>query len=146
MSREARRDAGRGRRPGPAVGDERGMGRERDDVRSGTGLVALSFGMWGGLLAWGVHLLVAMGLVGAACTHDMVWAIHVTTVVTALAAGAAVAVAWRAWHAALPASSDRWDVPGRESFMALVGMLLSGLGLLFIVFEGIPPFFVGACG
>lgn len=113
--------------------------------RSAARLASLSVAMWGGLVAWGAHLLVAMGLVGAACSHGLLWAVHLATAVTAVGAGASVVVGVRVWQRTGGADTEAWDVPGRERLMAGVGVLLSSLGLALILLEGFPAFVVDPC-
>lgn len=128
-----------------AAGGGRAAGDERTDTRSVAGLPALSFALWGGLVAWGTHLLVAMGLVGVACTHGLSWLVHVVTGVTAMVAAAATATGVAVHRRARGTDSSLWEVASREMFLSVVGVLLSGLGLLLIVFEGVPALFVDPC-
>lgn len=119
--------------------------RERDDVRSVTSLWTLMFAMWGGLVAWMVHLTAGLALVGAACDHGAVWSLHLLTGATALVAALAVAAGVRVLQATGGIDDAGWTIGGREAFMALVGVLLSGIGLWLILFEGIPTLFIGPC-
>ncbi|HVM40499.1 MAG TPA: hypothetical protein VM618_06940 [Acidimicrobiia bacterium] len=117
----------------------------RDDVRSVSNLPVLAFVLTGGMAAWAVHVTVGLALVGYACSHDATWILHALSVVTAVGAAAAVWIGLGVLRAAHGSDAREWTVHGREAFMALVGVILSGLGLWLILFEWIPVFVVGPC-
>lgn len=125
--------------------ERRDRPERRDDVRSVASLWTLSFAMWGGLVAWMVHLTAGFALVGVACGHGIAWILHLLTGTTAVVAALAVGAGVRVLRATRGADDAAWTVEGREAFMALVGVLLSAIGLWLILFEGIPPLFVEPC-
>lgn len=120
----------------------------------------LWFGMFGGAVAWTVHLIAASitaewgGFAGLdqwklLGVTSIVWAIFALSLVLGVAALVSALLAYRAWrrvnevHAALDDDNDPWDSGTGDStrLMALAGLVLSGLFLLIIVAQTIPLLF-----
>lgn len=123
---------------------------------------ALWFGLFGAPAAWSLQLLVNYALVAHACFPKSeplaapvvggLQAIVLGAGFAALAiALAAEATAWRSWRASRHESrgghGGLLEVgEGRTGFMALGGVLVSGVFLLGIVMNAIPLFLVSPCG
>jgi hypothetical protein len=124
--------------------------------------LALWFGIAASPLAWSLQLLVNAGLSARGCfPHDVplaqpLW-LPLTAVLAAIEAAALVLcvlgglVAWRNWrrtHGERPGSAhhvlEAGD--GRTRFMALIGLLCSGLFGLAVVFAAFVPALVPGCG
>lgn len=115
------------------------------------GLPALWFGLFGAPAAWSLQLLVSYALTAHACFPGAdrlaaqagggVWPVAFGVSAIAAIAGVSAAVtAWRSWGATRQARE------GRDRFMALAGMLLSGLFLLGIAMNAAPLFLFQLCG
>ena len=98
-------------------------------------------------LAWSVHLLLSYALVALACTTVNVWMLHAVTVGTLAPTLLAGLVAYRAWkrHRADAGRAVRGPASGWQRFMALSGLLLSGLFGLAILLEGLPVVVLSPC-
>lgn len=130
--------------------------------RARVGLLATWFGILGAPVAWSLQELVNFGLSSYACyPHDApltqpLWAqlTTITYVVEAIAlliGLAAGATAWRNWRRSRTEKDGNADRllgggDGRTRFMAMVGMLTSGLFLVGIVFATLYIAGVPACG
>lgn len=114
--------------------------------RQRVGLLALGFGIVGAPLAWNIELLVGTALSGHQCfprymplavplwtgTRGFLLTMSVVAIVLGMAAGL---VSWRSWrrtHDEHPGSAHSGE--GRTRFMALCGLLSSGLFLVALVF------------
>ena len=111
----------------------------RTAARGDVGLLPLWFGLLAGPLAWGAHLAIGYLLVTLPCIVDVGSTrplLYALTAVTALVALAATAVATWAWRrAGVQAGGDLGESGGRPGFMAVFGVLTSGISLLVIVVE-----------
>lgn len=123
----------------------------RGEARRGT----LFFAVLAGPLAWTVELLTNYYFSSLACRRTLaafmlfghqgfsilIFGVEIATALLGLAAGL---VAWRQWQQAAPPQTDALiGVNQRAPFMALSGMLLSGLFLLIILVSGIPNLVLG---
>jgi hypothetical protein len=117
--------------------------------------VALWFGILGGPLAWAARLLLSYPLVGVACAQGAGLVLHLVAGVTLAVTVAAGLVAWRGfrttrdWQRSRPPRTgeptvDAWAVE-RTYFMALLGLLSSGLFALVIVAEWFTVFVTDPC-
>jgi Co/Zn/Cd efflux system component len=111
---------------------------------------ALWFGLFGAPVIWSIQLMLNYALVAHACypaseplsapvfggLRATVLAASAVALVIALAAGA---TAWRSWRATRQEHH-------RTRFMALAGMLVSGLFLLGVIMNSIPLFIMQPCG
>lgn len=125
--------------------------------RHRVGLLALAFGIVGAPLAWNIELLVGVALSGHQCYPRYMplaiplwtgtWGFLLTMSLVALALGIlAGLVSWRSWnrtHDEKPSSAQGGD--GRTRFMALCGLLSSGLFLVALVFTILVVFMVPLC-
>lgn len=110
------------------------------------GLLALAFGVAAAPLAWNIELLIGTALTGHQCypgymplaspTWSGTWWFLLTLSLAAIVVGIAGAlVSWRSWarthdeHASAAHSGE-----GRNRFLALCGMLTSGLFLIALLF------------
>lgn len=110
----------------------------------------------GGGVAWSLHLLASYTLVAFACTTGWrgVRAALVTVSVVALAATAGSGwLAWRRWQIARAVDrpeDDAWDArmgerTARVSFLMVVGLILSVLFGIGIVYEALAIWMVPLC-
>ena len=132
--------------------------------RAVVGVLALAFGVAGGPLAWGVHLVVNYGIASHACFPGAVAAQPAAarrqavcggscsasiSIAIAVAAAAAL-VSYRSWRATrrefAGRAGDLIEIgEGRTRFLALWG-LLTGVGfLLAVVFDGVALWVVPLC-
>jgi hypothetical protein len=108
---------------------------------------ALWFGLFGGAVAWTVHLMLAYATAEFGCVGRLgersyqgitlvAWLEVVLTLVTTLASAAATVVAYRC-HRRLRCDAARADADA-ERYTAWAGVLTSGLFTFIILFESIP--------
>jgi hypothetical protein len=108
---------------------------------------AMWFGLFGGAIAWTVHLMLAYAAAEFGCVGRLgdreylsislvAWLEIALTVTTALIAGAATAVAHLQYRRLQAHAED--DAVGSERCLAWTGVLTSGLFTFIIVFESIP--------
>ena len=112
---------------------------------SGRGKLALWAGVLGGAAAWSVQLQIGYAL--SRFSHSVPWltgAHHATSLVATLLAVAATLLAWRDWRRAGGGESGGAEggVTGRARFMAMLGVVTSGLFALVIVAQWVPVFFI----
>jgi hypothetical protein len=124
-------------------------------------LGALWFGLFGAPIVWSLQLMLGYGLVAYACfpgsepravpmfggLRSMVALVSVVALAVALAAGA---TAWRSWRATRREHPGDQEAllevgEGRTRFMALAGMLVSGLFVLGVIMNTIPLFIMPLC-
>jgi hypothetical protein len=108
--------------------------------------VSVWFALLGGHVAWTLHLLVGYFLVSLSCLpglrfrlfelNGFLLLIWLLTLATAVLACAATVTGWRDW---------RQEGTSWRGFVALTGMLLSGLFCATIVLQGVPLFFLAPC-
>lgn len=127
----------------------------------GVARAALWFGLFGAPLVWSLQLLVNYALVAHACyprsepratpVFGGLWTFTLVASLVALAVAlGAGGTAWRSWrisrHEHRGDAGESLEVgEGRTRFMALAGMLMSGIFLLGIVMAAIPLFLVTPC-
>lgn len=131
--------------------------------RRRAGLLALAFGVAGGPLAWGVHLVVNYGIASHACFPGAVprsqppsgvgglwWLLLSIDLIAIAVAAAAALVSYRSWRATrrelAGRARDLVEIgEGRTRFLALWG-LLTGVGfLLAVVFDGVALWVLPLC-
>ena len=123
-------------------------------------------GLWGGGLAWLVHFLTIYALAEFGGLSGLgerlvlgvslvVWLVFAATLLTLLAAGAAIRISWstsrraREHDSATSGDLDADAAPGPASdlFAGRVGWIAGALFAVAIVFEAIPAlFYLRACG
>jgi hypothetical protein len=124
-------------------------------------LAALWFGLFAAPVVWSLQMLVLYPVVTHGCfprdhplslpgssTDPIVLLVSIAALVVAAAAGL---VALRSWRVAReehsPGEVHLLETgEGRSRFMALGGMLLSGLFFFGIVLNGLPFLLLGPCG
>lgn len=112
----------------------------------GRGVTALWIGFLGGPAVWFFHLVVSYSLVRYVCFTGAMWLMHLTTVVSLLAMGAVIWLAWRNWRdTGKPLDAGGSGMEGRSRFMALLGLLFAVASLLLIVVQGSPNFVLDPC-
>ena len=110
------------------------------------GLGSLLFGMFGGVIAWGVHIGAGYPLAPFVCNTGHTWVLHALNVVTAVAALIAAYVAWRAGKRLQ--GYDPQDAPRvgqRMRNMAYIGIWNSLFFFLVTVAESLPVYFIDPC-
>lgn len=107
--------------------------------------------LWAGVLGapvlWSAELIVTYALVPRACLTHHDWTLHLSTALflcLTLAGGLVCWLEWRRVRDATPSGADA-SVPGRNYFLAVLGVLTSGLFALLIFAQGLMPFFLNAC-
>jgi hypothetical protein len=98
-----------------------------------------------GPVAWALHENVSYFLVPQLCGTGQLWPLHLASVLTLALAAAGAAIAWRSWTLAEEKGSAAAIARGRIRFMALVGLLFSGLSAFGILVESIPNFILDPC-
>lgn len=129
---------------------------------SAPGTVRLFAGIVIAPLAWSLQLLVGYGLAAHACypadlaLESPLWA-NLRTIVGAISAalwlvlGAGCAIAWRNWkatraHSDAGAHQIIQSGGGRPRFMALCGVMVSGLFAVVLLFTSVGILWVPSCG
>lgn len=99
-----------------------------------------------GPVAWALHENVSYFLAPQICGTGNLWPLHLASVLALAMAAAGGAIAWRSWTLA-DSSEEVGAKPARERirFMALVGLLFSGLSAFGILVESIPNFILDPC-
>lgn len=98
-----------------------------------------------GPLAWALHLMASYLLVPWVCSTGHYWSLHMVTLLTALLAAAGALIAWRQLRGAGRPAGHGKPYVRRVRFMAINGMIISGLSVLIILVEGLPTFILSAC-
>lgn len=109
------------------------------------GKALLLFGVVAPAFAWGLGEFTQYGLVNVACAEGHAWMFRMVTVFFGLIALLAGVLSYRAWRGIHDHLRPDGGVGGRGEFMALSGMTSSGLFLLLILVQGVPPFFFPPC-
>lgn len=113
----------------------------------------LVFAVFAPPIAWFVHEVVGVSVVGRECDKaDVLAAWQWITLVAVSVTAAAIAIAgffvslgiFRRWSRSSASARDA-EGRGRVEFVALLGMFLSGLLLLNILYFGVMPFVVQPC-
>lgn len=125
-----------------------GQNRENHGVSQ----FALWFGLLGGAVAWLVHLLSAYAIAEFGCVGTLTSIVFLTitavawmeigvSLLTLLAAIAAVVVAYRSRRRLQAKTENEAAVPRGELFLARTGLITSILFVLVILVESVPIFF-----
>jgi hypothetical protein len=128
-------------------------------------LRALWFGLFGAPLAWSIQELVSYATVSHACYPSWepltlprfagTWTIAFVVSLLTLALGVAAALtAWRSWRRTKRQDREETDAEarqaeigeGRTRFMAMSGLIVSGMVLYNMVLNGLTLFLVPPCG
>lgn len=113
--------------------------------KSQRGKLVLWVGVLGGAVAWSVQMQTGYAL--ARFSYAVPWltaAHHAVSLLGALAAAASALLAYREWRrlgGGEPAGAEG-GVSGRARFMAMLGIVTSGLFALVIVAQWVPVFFI----
>jgi hypothetical protein len=107
--------------------------------------------LWAGLLGtaviWFVQLECNYALVPWACSTGNNWALYVRSVVFLVCGADPGWIAWRCLGAAeQDKGADRESTSGgRRCFMAMAGLLMSGMFFLLMLAQAVPNFFIHPC-
>jgi hypothetical protein len=116
------------------------------DASPGRDLLALWTGILLPPIAWFLSQQLSYTLVLWACATGRQFVLHIVTAAMLCLAGAGGFIAWRSWRRT---GRDRPDAAGgmlpRSRFMAVTGLLSSGMFALVILAQGIPSFLLNAC-
>ncbi len=130
-------------------------------ARHQVSLAALWFGLFAAPVVWSLQMLVLYPVVAHGCfprdhplslpvysTDPVVLLVSFVALVVASAAALVALRSWRSTRAEDHAGEDHLleTGEGRSRFMALGGMLLSGLFLFGILLNGLPFLLLGPCG
>lgn len=99
-----------------------------------------------GPVAWALHENVSYFLVPHVCASGATWPLYLTSMLAVALAALGGAIARRSWT--LSAERDDADAAAwrqRVRFMALVGLLFSGLSAFGILVASIPSFILAPC-
>lgn len=103
-------------------------------------------GVLGGPLAWFASQQVSYILVPWACHGGPLNAIHLANLVALAIVALTGAFSWREWRrAGWHVSDERAPPEGRQRFLGLMGLTLSGLFGLVIITQTTGAFFFGPC-
>jgi hypothetical protein len=117
------------------------------DSSQGSDLLALWTGILLPPLAWFLNQQLSYMLVLWTCSTGRQFVLHLVTVAMLLLAGAGGFIAWRNWQRTRHHWPDEAgaDTLPRSRFMAVAGLLSSGMFVLIILAQGIPSFLLNAC-
>lgn len=123
------------------------------------GVPALWYAVLAGPIGWTLHLLITYGLVEVACNTSLlqfavagvpgvVVLVVIATVLTAAPIAYALLVAYRRWRIQREAQDERGygEEDRAGGFMAVSGIMLSGLFLVATLLEGAPVLVLRPCG
>jgi hypothetical protein len=109
-------------------------------------LVPLWFGLLGPPVIWAIRIAASYLLVPYACWWGWVPGLHLATALAVAATAVAGLVAWRRWRAVgRGRDTDLGGWSTRTRFMALGGMLSSGIFIIVIAAEGIANIVIDPC-
>ncbi|MBW3553615.1 MAG: hypothetical protein KY466_08895 [Gemmatimonadetes bacterium] len=117
-----------------------------DHADAGGRLLPLWFAVLGPPVIWAARFVLNYALVPYTCAADAVLLLQLVTVVALLGVAWAGLVGWSRWRRA--GRSTQVEFGGAEArarFMALVGVLGSGLFFAVIVAEALAIFFIPPC-
>lgn len=102
--------------------------------------VRIGHALFGGILAWMVHLIGQAGLNGVVCRTGQLWPMHAITVATLLVVAHAGWVSWRI-------SRDPTGTAGVQAarFLGFAGLVINGFNAVLIVAEWVPVVFIHPC-
>lgn len=98
-----------------------------------------------GPVAWALHENVSYLLAPQICGTGRMWLLHLASLLALAMAAAGGAIAWRSWMLADTQEVGARPAGERIRFMALVGLLFSGLSAFGILVESIPNFILDPC-
>ena len=117
----------------------------------------LWFGVSGAMFAWAIHGLSSFVISDAACEwgHMAPWTelsrgglravligITVAALVVSISAGL---VSWRTWRTLATGDFEETQAPGRGEFMAMVGLFISTIFTIGILWGGLSAILTGLC-
>jgi hypothetical protein len=109
-------------------------------------LIALWFGILGPPIIWATRIAVSYVLVPYACWWDWIAVLHLVTLAALAATAFAGWVAWGRWRAVGKGFEvDLGGTDTRSRFMAIAGMLSTGVFLLVIAAEGLANVIIHPC-
>lgn len=110
------------------------------------GSPAIWFAFLGGAVIWAVHFLVTYGLVYVTCATGITLLLYLPTIIAAPLVILSIMVAWRLWQQPLRDSSTTQHTMARTRFFGLAGVIADVIFLAAILFAGVTPLFLDACG
>jgi hypothetical protein len=108
---------------------------------------ALWFGVLGSAIIWGIQLQTTYAMVPWACSSGHRWMLPVVSLAFLIAAAIPGIVSWKLWRRMSASRNSERETRGggRRRFMAMLGLMNSGLFFLLILAQGIPVFFIHPC-
>jgi hypothetical protein len=106
--------------------------------------------LWIGVLlppvAWFLSQQISYALVPWACATGRQFVLPLVTLAMLLPATISGAMAWRSWRRTGSSRPDEaGSVQAHSRFMALAGLLMSGMFVLAILAQSVPSFVLSAC-
>lgn len=109
-------------------------------------VAALWAGLLSGPMAWMISQQAGNFIVSWACSPAGRVALHLVMIAALLLAGAGGLVSWRCWRrAGREWPDDSGGAVPRSRFLAVLGLMMSGLFSLLIAAQWIPSFFFDPC-
>ena len=122
-----------------------GEAAEKDFKQAGR-IFALWMGMLVAPFAFLLNLQISYMLVPLVCANGHIIWLHVAACGSLLLAALGMLIAWRNWQkTGREWASEAGNVTARSRFMAVVGLLMSGLFCLAILAQWIASFIIGPC-
>ena len=117
-----------------------------DEFKETRGIVWLWAGMLTAPLAFLLHLEVNYALVTQLCQSEHKLAMYLVTVLFVLISAAGGFISWRNWETA----GRKWPgeeatVSERSRFMSVVGLLVSALVVVALIWQLVPQFMFDPC-
>jgi hypothetical protein len=109
--------------------------------------LVLWIGLLGTAIIWFIQLECNYALVPWTCSTGNKWALYVSSLISLVCGAVPGWIAWKCWNSVKQGKgTDRESTSGgRRRFMALAGILMSGLFFLLIFAQAIPHFFINPC-
>jgi hypothetical protein len=105
--------------------------------------VRVWFAVVGGIAAWMTHLIFEASIARRLCVTGDDWMLHAGTIVLV---GVTVYAMVLALRLRSPSLATDADVASDLRFLGTMGLLIGGINVLLILFEGVMVFWVPSCG
>jgi len=120
---------------------------EQAKPHAAAGTASLWAGVLGAPAAWGLQFEINYALVPWICGHGWRFLIPLISAIFIAIGIATFVLTWREWSKVRSAaqSDDQAGEHGREYFLAILGLMVSGLFTIVIVAQGLAVFFLNPC-
>ena len=117
-----------------------------EEFRSGTGALALWWGLFGGAVGFAADEVLSYAIVQHSCSTGYHWLLHLYTLLAiAAAASAFLCAAWSYRRLPESESTDGVTVASRARWMAIYGMAASIAFTVVIIALAIPKWALSPC-